>query len=129
MSDDLSGPYWAGAERGQLVIQQCDRCGSLRHYPRILCDVCYSFDWTPYPASHLGTVFSWTVSHQVFDASVTSDVPYVLVTVTMEDGVRVLGRIALDVPLRAGLPVELAFEEDAHGRPRPMFVPLASGWR
>jgi uncharacterized OB-fold protein len=126
MSDDLSAPYWAGAEQGRLVVQQCDGCGSLRHYPRLLCPVCYSFDWTPYPASHKGSVFSWTVTHQVFDASVTSEVPYVLVTVTMEDGVRVLGRIAPDVQLRPDLAVELTFETDAHDRPQPVFVLPAS---
>ena len=122
MNDELSGPYWAGAEQGQLVVQQCDRCGTLRHYPRILCHVCYSFDWTPYPASHNGSVYSWTVTHQVFDASVTSEVPYTLVTVTMQDGVRVLGRIAPDVQLRPDLAVELTFEADADGRPQPLFV-------
>lgn len=122
MNDDLSAAYWAGAEQGRLVVQQCAHCGALRHYPRVLCESCYSFEWVPYPASHRGTVFSWTISHQVFDQSVADDVPYALVTVTMEDGIRVMGRIAADVPLRLEQPVELTFETDVHGRPRPVFV-------
>ena len=122
MSDDLSAPYWAGAEAGRFVIQRCDNCGALRHYPRVMCERCHCFDWTPFDASRDGVVYSWTVCHHVFDATVISDVPYVLVTVAMQDGVRVLGRIAPEVELRAGLSVRLRFEPDAHGRPGPVFV-------
>ncbi|HEY3737851.1 MAG TPA: zinc ribbon domain-containing protein [Jatrophihabitans sp.] len=122
MSEKISAAYWAGAEQGKLVIQRCDRCGTLRHYPRIICSACQSFDWSPYEASLSGTVHSWTVSHHVFDPSVTSDVPYTLVTVDMTDGVRVLGRLSNDVELRPQLRVQLTFTPDTQGRPGPTFV-------
>lgn len=123
MSDDLSAAYWAGAEQGRLVVQRCDGCGQLRHYPRILCTACHSFDWSPQEARRSGAVHSWTVSHHVFDPSVTTDVPYTLVTVEMDDGIRVLGRWSTEIPPAPGLPVELTFRPDAHGRPVPTFAP------
>ncbi len=126
MSDELSSAYWSGAQQGRLVIQRCDGCGTLRHYPRIMCSVCYSFDWSPYEASRAGTLHSWTVSHHVFDPSVTTEVPYTLVTVDMEDGVRVMGRLTGEVELRPALAVELTFDLDAQGRPAPTFVPCPS---
>ena len=39
---DLSRPYWNAASNGQLMIQKCGCCGALRHYPRLICDQCYS---------------------------------------------------------------------------------------
>lgn len=122
MSDELSAAYWQGASEGRLVVQRCDQCGTLRHYPRLLCSSCYSFDWSPVEVARAGTVHSWTVSHHVFDPAVTTDVPYALVTVDMAEGVRVLGRIAADIELRPQLPVELTFVPNAAGRPDSVFI-------
>ena len=40
--NELSRPYWEAAAQGRLVLQCCSACGTVRHYPRVLCDVCYS---------------------------------------------------------------------------------------
>jgi len=126
MTDDLSMAYWAGAEDGSLVLQRCDSCGLVRHYPRILCARCYSFDWSPVTAEPSGTVHSWTVSHHVFDPSVLTDVPYTLVTVDMTAGVRVLGRFDSAAAPETGQPVTLRFERSADGRPAPVFAPATA---
>jgi uncharacterized OB-fold protein len=57
----LTQPYWDAAQRGQLVLQQCSACATIRHYPRLLCAQCHSSEahWTP--ASGLGHIHSWTV--------------------------------------------------------------------
>lgn len=88
----LSQPYWDAAARGQLVLQRCGRCAAVRHYPRLLCDRCHAkeVDWVP--ASGRGRIHSWTVCHHVFHPGFAADVPYVLVTVDLEEGVRALGR-------------------------------------
>ena len=39
---ELSRPYWEAAAQGQLVLQQCSACGTVRHYPRLLCTQCFS---------------------------------------------------------------------------------------
>ena len=33
-----SAPYWEAMNQGRLVLQRCAACGSLRHYPRSVCD-------------------------------------------------------------------------------------------
>lgn len=119
--DGLTADYWQGAERGELVLQRCARCGRVRHYPQVLCDACYCFDVEPMVASGRGVVHSWTIAHHAFDPAFASEVPYVLVTVDMQEGVRVLGRLPDPTGLQLGLPVQLAFEADASAYVRPVF--------
>jgi uncharacterized OB-fold protein len=123
MMTESSRSYWAGAEQGRLVLQRCGRCGRIRHYPQLLCDVCYSFDVEDVEASGSGTVHTWTVAHHAFHPSVASEIPYVLVTVDMDEGVRVLGRFRGGDDLHLGLPVRITFERGADGVPLPVFLP------
>jgi uncharacterized OB-fold protein len=119
--EPLSGAYWEGAERGKLVLQRCGRCGKIRHYPRVLCDACYSFDVEPFEAQGRGTIHSWTVAHHAFDPAFADATPYVLLTVDMEEGVRVLGRYTGQP--RMGAPVRITFMPAPDGSPMPVFVP------
>ena len=99
---ELSRPYWEAAAEGRLVLQRCASCGNLRHYPRLLCDSCYSdaVDWVP--ASGRGKVHSWTVCHHAFHPGFAAELPYTLVTVDLEEGVRALaaGRAARSASAR-----------------------------
>jgi uncharacterized OB-fold protein len=127
VSDKLSRAYWDGAARGVLVVQQCGNCGKIRHYPRVLCDACWSFEVRPLEVDDRGTVRSWTVTEHAFDPAIAADVPYTLVTVDMAAGVRMLGRFrdggGSAVRPHEGLPVLLTFEPSAAGRPMPVFTP------
>ena len=115
--DMTSGGYWAGAAKGKLILQRCRNCGRIRHYPRPLCDACYSFDVEEVASPGLGAVYSWTVTHHAFAPSVVGELPYVLVTADLDEGVRVLGRMSLDVPLRIGLRVRANFGSAVDGIP------------
>ncbi|HZZ50125.1 MAG TPA: Zn-ribbon domain-containing OB-fold protein [Pseudonocardia sp.] len=119
---ELSGAYWAGAQRGELVVQKCSDCGHLRHYPQALCPRCHSFAHEHVTASGHGTVHSWTVSHHAFAPEFRDELPYTLVTVDMAEGVRVLGRLLGDTPPRIGLPVAIRFEPTSGERPIPAFT-------
>ena len=124
-SDDLSAPYWEATRRGALVVQRCSDCGKPRHYPQVLCCDCYSdaCDW--FEASGRGTVHSWTVCHHAFHPGFAGDLPYTLVTVDLEEGVRAMGRFtggAHDVP-SIGLPVLASFPLRPDGFGMLTFVP------
>ncbi|MBL8386011.1 MAG: Zn-ribbon domain-containing OB-fold protein [Burkholderiales bacterium] len=110
----LSRAYWEGAARGRLLIQRCGACGKLRHYPRLLCDACHAdaVDWVE--ASGRGSVHSWTVCHHAFHPSFRDELPYTLVTVDLEEGVRALGRWRGPAPA-IGMPVRGAFVARAGG--------------
>jgi hypothetical protein len=119
----MSGAYWEGAARGKLVLQRCGGCGKIRHYPRVLCDACYSFAVEPLEAQGRGTIHSWTVAHHAFDPSVAAETPYVLATVDLEEGVRVLGRLDEAAVPEMGLPVRITFRPNADGVPLLFLVP------
>lgn len=123
----LSEPYWQGAGQNRLVLQRCSSCGRIRHYPRPMCDACFSFEVGPVEVERRGTVHSWTVTHHPFEAALAAEVPYPLVTVDVLDGVRLLGRFPGDGPLRIGMPVTFDFRPNAEGVPVPWFVPAAKG--
>lgn len=125
-----SGPsrdYWEGARDGRVVLQRCAACGRVRHYPRPLCAACYSFEAEAFPASGHGTVHSWTVTHHAFDPSVAGEIPYVLVTVDLPEGVRVLGRLVSADPLQVDMPVRIGFRPGPDGTPRLEVTPVAPG--
>lgn len=110
----LSAPYWEAAARGQLLLQQCAACGKVRHYPRLLCDACYSEQTEGVPASGRGRIHSWTHCHHAFHPAFAPELPYTLVTVDLEEGVRALGRWR-GGPLAIGDAVQVHFEQRAEG--------------
>lgn len=118
---ELTDAYWEGARKGRLVLQRCGDCGLVRHYPQLLCPACHSFAVEHVDAAGTGSVHSWTVSHHAFNANVADDVPYVLVTVELPEGVRVLGR--LDGEPSTGLPVRVSFAQQGGQTPLLRFVP------
>jgi uncharacterized protein len=118
-------PYWDGLNEGHLRLQRCADCGKVRHYPRPMCDACYSMNVAWMDASGRGQVHSWTVTHHAFHPGFKSELPYTLVTVDLDEGVRMQAQIRrLDASeLRIGLPVRVAFEPATEGLTLPVFVP------
>jgi uncharacterized OB-fold protein len=121
-------PHWDGLARGEYLIQRCRDCGKLRHYPRPVCDGCWSMahDWVP--ASGRGTLHSWTVCHHPFHIGFKARSPYVLVTVALEEGVRAIGQLRELGPddLRLGLELRIGFEQEGDGPVLAVFRPPAS---
>jgi uncharacterized OB-fold protein len=122
-----SKPYWDALAEGRLVIQQCAACGTLRHYPRPVCDACYSMDVTWRQACGRGRVHSWTVAHHAFHPGFKGELPYVLATVDLEEGVRMVAQLRGMAPeaMAIGLPVEVTFERAGDGLTLPVFAPAA----
>jgi uncharacterized protein len=105
-------PYWDGLREGRLRLQKCADCGKVRHYPRPMCDACWSMsvDWVD--ASGHGTVHSWTITHYAFHPGFKGELPYTLLTVDLPEGVRMNAQARGIDPsrLRIGLPVVVAFD-------------------
>jgi hypothetical protein len=126
--NDVSLPYWQGLEQGVLSLQRCLRCKHLRHYPRPVCDRCYSMEVEWVEASGRGAIHSWTVAHHAFHPGFVADLPYVLAVVDLEEGVRAMGRLrgVAHGELRIGLPVEVTVAQRDDGLALPVFVPVAA---
>lgn len=107
-----TAPYWQGLNEGKLMLQACAACGKVRHYPRPVCPHCYSMDMRWQKASGRGTVHSWTMTHHAFHPGFKADLPLVLVTVDLEEGVRMQAQLrGVDASaLKIGMPVRIAFE-------------------
>jgi uncharacterized OB-fold protein len=101
-----SKPFWDGLKEHRLLLQRCAACGSFRHPPMPMCPDCNSLEHEWVDSRGTGRVYSWIVvrqhSHPFFD-----DMPYNVVLVELEEGVRLFGNL-LDVEpeeLQADLPV------------------------
>ncbi len=116
-------PFWDALAEQRLILQQCAGCGKLRHYPRPLCDACFSMDVAWVEASGQGKVHSWTVTHHAFHPSFKGELPYLLVTVDLDEGVRMVSRLLAppDEPLAIGTPVQVVFEDTGAGFTLPLF--------
>ena len=125
--DDLTQFFWDGVNQGKLMILRCQGCGFYVHYPRPICRRCLSTDLEPTQVSGRGTLYSYTVAIQPFHPYFVEKVPYVIAVVELpeQEGLRVTTNI-IDCPeekLKAGLPVEVVFNEVAPGLTLPLFKP------
>lgn len=120
---DDTRPYWDGLRQKELRVQQCGTCGRRRHYPQPMCPHCHSTEVTWHALGGEGTVHSWTITHQTGIPRFAQQVPYVVATVDMAEGVRVLAplRGVAHEGLRIGLPVTLVFEAMEDGAMLPAF--------
>jgi uncharacterized protein len=103
--------FYAHCARGELRFQQCSGCQTWRHPPRLLCAQCGSPEATWELASGRARVWSWTVTHRPLDPALP--VPYAVVVAECEEGPRLVGNLALDVPvdlLALDLPVTVVLE-------------------
>ena len=116
-------PYWDGLNEGRLRLQCCADCGKVRHYPRPVCDACWSMNADWIDASGRGTVHSWTITHYAFHPGVKGDLPYILLTVDLPEGVRMNARArGIEASaLQVGLPVVVAFDRVKDDLTLPVF--------
>ncbi len=120
-----TAPYWEGMKQGKLLLQCCADCGKVRHYPRPVCPYCYSMAhrWTE--AKGTGTVQSWTIAHHAFHPGFKAELPYILVTVDLAEGVRMQAQLkgAEASELKLAMPVRIAFDAATKDLTLPIFVP------
>lgn len=118
-------PYWDGLAAHILTLQACAACGKLRHYPRPVCDGCFSMAVRWQPVSGHGSVHSWTETHHAFHPGFRDALPYTLVTVDLAEGVRLNAQWRGPAgTLRLGLPVRIDFEAGAGGFTLPVVLPV-----
>lgn len=120
---ELTAGFWEACRRGQLVVQRCGDCGLLRHYPQWLCPVCRSSRWSWSPVSGRGEIYSYSICHRAFHPAWADRVPYVVATIELEEGVRLVCDLPDLAPeqVRIGLPVEVGFEEHSPEISLPRF--------
>ena len=123
---DIAGaPFWEAAARHELVLQTCASCGTVRHPPRPMCAVCNSMEYTFEQVSGRGRIWSWVIAHAPVLPSFADKVPYNVVVVTLDEGVRMIGNL-LDVDndaIEEGMAVVVDFEDIEEGISLPVWRP------
>ena len=106
--------FWAGTAAGELRIQRCDDCGTLRHPPGPACPSCGTMTpgatGTRYVvAAGTGEVYSYVVHHH--PPVPGKKLPIVIALVQLPEGVRMVGELLGAGPdqVRIGLPVHAEF--------------------
>lgn len=83
--------YRRAAATGQVHLRRCGACAAMHHPPRHYCPACASHDLSFVASPGRGTVYSAVVAHRVFGPAPVPEVPYVVVTVELDEGPRILG--------------------------------------
>ena len=104
--------FWAGTATGELRVQRCDGCGTLRHPPGPMCPSCGNLTpGTPgyVVAAGTGEIYSYVVHHH--PPVPGKKLPIVIALVRLPEGVRMVGELLGADPhqVRIGLPVRAEF--------------------
>jgi len=96
---DLEGEdtaeFWAGARRGELLVQECGECGRWRFPPRPMCPHCRSLALRWVATSGRGTVWSFVVPHPPLLPAYSELAPYNVVVVALDEDatIRMVGNL------------------------------------
>lgn len=112
-------PFWDGAARGELLIQQCPSCWNRWHPPGPSCPRCGRLDPEWVPASGRAELYSLVVVRRAAHPLVESWLPYNVALVELEEGPRLVTTVQADDP--ATLPFGTDLIVDFH-RITPDFV-------
>jgi len=122
--DEVSGPFYEAAARGELRYQQCPECSHRQFYPRAVCTACGAEPrWET--ASGRGTVHTFTVIRQNFAKGFRDELPYVVAMIELEEGVKMMGSVTDCSPddVSIGMAVEAYALEVEEGLALPFWRP------
>ncbi len=117
--------YFERAAQGELVYQECAACGARTNYPRVVCPGCFGTDLAVVPSRGSGTVHSFTTLYRAGAAAFREDVPYTIVLVDLDEGVRVLADLVTTEheAVQVGMRVSVTFDRVSEDFTLPRFVP------
>ncbi|HEY3699948.1 MAG TPA: Zn-ribbon domain-containing OB-fold protein [Spongiibacteraceae bacterium] len=115
--------FWEAAERGELMAQQCSKCGKYEHPPRPMCPQCNSLDKRYVKLSGKGTVYSWCIPR--YPLIPIFDNPLVTALIQLDEGIRLMSNVVgCEVDeVTNGMKVEVCFAPTAGGKAVPLFRP------
>jgi len=115
--------WWEGVAAGELRIQRCQECGTLRHPPRPMCGQCQSIAWDWVVSKGAGAVHSFTVLHH--PPVPGYEYPLAVALVDLDEGTRIVANLAGCAPgeIRIGMRVQARIEAADDEMKLPLFHP------
>jgi len=115
VTDADSRRFWEGAKQRKLMMMRCESCGRLRWPPRDFCNWCHTPGGGWIEVSGRTTLVSWTVQHHLLHPAFSSDIPYAIVLVALEEDAdcRLIGNLRDAKPeeLEMGMPMAPVYED------------------
>ena len=122
--DASTAEFFAGADRGELLLRRCGSCGHSSRPQSRCCGQCGSADLSWSPASGQGTVVSWSVVH---GRAVGGEPPArtVVAIVELDEGPWLHAQLVDIGPdaVEGGQRVTVRFERAEGGEAVPVFCP------
>jgi hypothetical protein len=124
--DADSAPYWEGAKQNKLMVQKDRKSGKCFLYSRRLAPGVDDSQVEWVEAGGKGRIYSFTVAHAPAGPAFKDDVPYVIASIELDEGARVLANIVTDQPdsLAIGQRVEVLFDRVSDELTIPKFRPV-----
>jgi uncharacterized OB-fold protein len=115
-------PFWEGAAQGKLMLQYCRDTGQFQHYPRPVSIYTGSRNLEWREVSGRGVIYASTTV-RIPGPGVEGRIPLPVVTVELDEGVRIIGNILGAPPeeVAIGKRVELAWDKLDDGTLYPAF--------
>lgn len=125
LPDEASKPFFDGARQHMLMLQKCSACGAVMWPVKPRCDNCWSADIKWVQASGKGTLYSFTLVHQLLHPGFADEIPYNLAEVDLEEGLRIMTNVVgcSNAALQIGMPLEVTFEDITDEVTLPKFKP------
>jgi uncharacterized OB-fold protein len=111
--DERNKPHWDGNAAGELRVQRCDDCSTLRFPASRWCPNCLSEKASWHKVSGKGTVWSWCVFHRAYFKGFEPDLPYAVALIELDEGPKIYSNL-VDVTrdkIRIGMRVRAVFEK------------------
>ncbi|MGN6336995.1 Zn-ribbon domain-containing OB-fold protein [Mycobacterium sp.] len=117
-----SAPFWDATRRRELTVQRCESCARLVWYPRFVCPHCggSSLEWEKLSGD--GVVYAVSVHHRAALPALADKVPYSVVLVDLDEGVRMMSNV-FGPPPTVGDRVSVAWVPLEDGRNLAVFEP------
>ncbi|WP_068186433.1 OB-fold domain-containing protein [Mycobacterium sp. UM_CSW] len=117
-----SAPFWDATRRHELTVQRCESCARLVWYPRFVCPRCGGSSLVWEKLSGDGVVYAVSVHHRAALPALADKVPYSVVLVDLDEGVRMMSNV-FGRPPAVGDRVAVAWVPLADGRNLAVFEP------
>lgn len=85
--------FWNGCGQHLLKYEKCSSCGHIRWPASLICPKCHSRAYTLVESKGKGVIYSYVVFRKVFHPFLEEKVPYVVATVTLNEGPIILTNI------------------------------------
>jgi uncharacterized protein len=83
---ELTAPFWAGAARGEVMLQRCLDCAIVWHPPAPTCPAnpAHRIEW--FAATGAGRLHSYTQVEHAAHPAVTASLPYLVALIELAEG-------------------------------------------